>query len=89
MNWWFYFANIIFVIGTLPNIHKVLLDRDSLKGYSLFGAIFTLLGILLINVGVFTSGEPLAVLIVIPVIVYWFLVISFKVNIRKGVSENV
>lgn len=79
MNLWFYIANGIFVLGTLPNIYKVIKSRSSLKGYSLFGAIFTLIAIILVNIGIIKSGEPLAVLIIIPVILYWFLVIVFKI----------
>lgn len=82
MNWWFYFANSLFVVGTLPNIRKVIKDRESLKGYSLFGAFFTLVAIFLVNIGIFTSGEPLAVLLIIPVIIYWSLVVVFKVRIK-------
>lgn len=84
MNWWFYFANSLFVIGTLPNIYRVIKDRDSLRGYSLFGAFFTLIAIFLVNIGIFESGEPLAVIIIAPVIVYWFLVVVFKIRIKIG-----
>jgi len=87
MNWWFYIANSVFVIGTIPNIYKVVKSREVLRGYSLFGGVFTLLGILLINVGIFESGEIYAILIIIPVIIYWSLVVFFK-SYNKFLGDN-
>ena len=78
-------ANIMFIFGSLPNIIEVCREKSKIKGYSLYGALITLIALILTNIGVYVHAHQLIpIFFAIPTIIYWLLVTVYMTIKKYG-----
>lgn len=80
MQYVFLIGNIVLLIGTLSLIKTVLKNNESLLGYSTQGSLFTLLGVVIMQVGITQSSGWLETIPAYPIIAYWALVCYYKIK---------
>jgi pheromone shutdown protein TraB len=73
-------GNIIMFVGTSLLICTVWRNRTLLQGYDLFGAILTLVGLLLFYAAFLASGQWLSCVFATITVCYWAFVVAFKVR---------
>ena len=79
----FAFGNFILCVGVLFLIQKVVKNRRSLDGYSLTGAILTVIPIGLFIIAYMIMGNWIAIMFASFTFVYWLSVVGVKVRWRK------
>ena len=75
-------ANLLNFIGSIPLILALFKNRDSLKGYSLFGCSITATSMYLIFIYLMLVWEPLSLILMIPVLGYWTVATIFLVRMK-------
>lgn len=78
----FAIANVIFMFGSIPQIYAVYVDRDVIKGYSLYGSILTAIGMAVIYATYILIQAYTATLFATPQLVYWVYVSSVLIRNR-------
>lgn len=77
-------GNIILCIGTLILIHAVFKNKNNLNGYTLLGALLTVIPISLFMVGYFLMSNWVALFFGSITFIYWFVVVVYKIkDVRK------
>ena len=71
-------SNGLFLIASYPMINAAIKNKNSLRGFSLFGALFTFLGMLVTIVAFIYLGTYTSVLLALPTLVYWLLICWFN-----------
>ncbi len=88
MEYIFLVGNLIILIGAFPLIKEVVKHRKNLKGYSFMGALFTLIGVTIVQFGIIKSTSWVGVVPTIPIIIFWSLVCIYNWKKLKGHLNN-
>lgn len=67
----FIISNILFIIGAVPMLRGVIMNRSTLRGYSTIGASMTTLGMIGLVVAYAYSGSFVNTLLQIPSLAFW------------------
>ena len=70
----FSLGNLLFLIASYPMIKTAIVNRNSLKGFSFIGSLFTFLGMGIMITAFVIMNSWLAALLAIPTIAYWGIV---------------
>jgi hypothetical protein len=85
-NWWL-MGNLVLAFATLLLIRTVMKNTKMLMGYDLVGAALTFVGLLFMLVGFFYASQYLSMVFVLVTVVYWGLVVLYKV-INRNKSKS-
>lgn len=71
-------SNGLFLIAAYPMIVAALKNKNSLKGFSLFGAFFTVLGMLVTIITFAYLKTYTSILLALPTLLYWSIVMYYN-----------
>lgn len=78
-------SNGLFLIASYPMIKKIIMNRDSLKGFSFYGSFLTFLGMFVTLIAFAYLNTWTSVLIAAPTFGYWGIVSWYS---RKKTYES-
>ena len=75
-------ANIAMLIASFPLIYAVFKNRNILKGYSVWGTLGTVFGLLAIDIAYFYMANWASLALSATTDVYWVLALTFSIKAK-------
>ena len=76
-------AELIYLIGMMPNIFAILKNRDKLRGFSICGGVLSIIAMSLYIIAFYHLNWHLNILMTIPSLLFWFSVIYYNVKFKN------
>jgi len=87
INYLFAISSILFFFSVIPSLLALWKNRNALKGFSLTGAIITLVGLLFMYAGYLSYNLYLNVLFALPLFLFWSAVTYYCAKMRINNTE--
>lgn len=84
----FTLANIVFTIGTLLLVRKVITNRNRLSDFDITGAILTTTALVLMLAGYSLLGMGASLLFTLPTFLFWLFVSVYSIKGKMYSEES-
>jgi len=79
----FSIANLLYLVGTIFLIKRVIKNRDSLKDFDQYGSLINFIGMVINIMALIGLGYYITVMISIPTMLFWMLVSIYSFKNRR------